>query len=407
MLRRRLLIEGWRFIHHSYALVAQSHCLCILKRGDIDLRFRDLPFYSDVWKATPGIFAPEEESALAQLAAPEPGFAPDATFSLRPERPDFSASPPGRKFVFGTAEYRVLTEENRGGLRSAAEVADTVSVVAPSRWAALAFERFGLPPERIHVVPHGIDPAVMHPDEQDRTVVRSALGVQEHFVFMAVGAMTWNKGLDILLAAFARVAETEPGVRLVLKGVDALYPSKNFVREVLDGLAASAREAVASRLVYEGRTLSMRGIAHLLRGADCYVSPYRAEGFNLPVLEAMACGVPILCRRPHRRVHRCRIHAKDTKRAHSQTLDGDRIGRRAGARLRSSRRAYAQRSAQSRSWARGRRPRRAACSGEVQLGSRDGSVTCLPSAHERVVSLRYLHPRGISPAGRACRIPAR
>lgn len=295
MLRRRLLIEGWRFIHHSYALVAQSHCLCILKRGDIDLRFRDLPFYSDVWKATPGIFAPEEESALAQLAAPEPGFAPDATFSLRPESPDFSASPPGRKFVFGTAEYRVLTEENRGGLRSAAEVADTVSVVAPSRWAALAFERFGLAPERIHVVPHGIDPAVMHPDEQDRTVARSALGLQEHFVFMAVGAMTWNKGLDILLEGFARVAETEPEVRLVLKGVDALYPSKNFVREVLDGLAASAREAVASRLIYEGRTLSMRGIAHLLRGADCYVSPYRAEGFNLPVLEAMGCGVPILC----------------------------------------------------------------------------------------------------------------
>jgi glycosyltransferase involved in cell wall biosynthesis len=36
-------------------------------------------------------------------------------------------------------------------------------------------------------------------------------------------------------------------------------------------------------------------MAHLLRGADCYVSPYRAEGFNLPVLEAMACGVPVLC----------------------------------------------------------------------------------------------------------------
>jgi glycosyltransferase involved in cell wall biosynthesis len=167
--------------------------------------------------------------------------------------------------------------------------------VSPSRWAALAFERFGLPPERIHVVPHGIDPAVMHPDEEDRAAVRKALGVQHHVVFIAVGAMTWNKGLDILLASFARVAETEPEVRLVLKGVDGLYPSQDFVREVLDGLPARARETVASRLVYEGRTISARGMAHLLRGADCYVSPYRAEGFNLPVLEAMACGVPVLC----------------------------------------------------------------------------------------------------------------
>jgi glycosyltransferase involved in cell wall biosynthesis len=293
--RRRLLIEGWRFIHHSYALVAQAHCLCILKRGDVDLRFRDLPLYSEAWKPTPGIFAPEQERVLSQVAAPEPGFTPEATFSMRPERPDFTASLSGRKFVFGTAEYRVLIEENRSGLNSAAEIADTVSVVAPSRWAALAFERFGLAPERIHVVPHGIDPAVMYPDEEDRVAVRSALGVQNDVVFIAIGAMTWNKGLDILLAAFAHVAETEPDARLVLKGVDGLYPSRNFVREVIDGLPARARETVAARLVYEGRTMSMQGVAHLLRGADCYVSPYRAEGFNLPVLEAMACGVPILC----------------------------------------------------------------------------------------------------------------
>ena len=52
---------------------------------------------------------------------------------MHPEHPDFSASPSGRKFVFGTAEYRVLSEENRGGLNSAAEVPDAVSVVAPSR----------------------------------------------------------------------------------------------------------------------------------------------------------------------------------------------------------------------------------------------------------------------------------
>ncbi|MDQ2964032.1 MAG: glycosyltransferase family 4 protein [Pseudomonadota bacterium] len=295
MVRKRLLIEGWRFIHHSYALVAQAHCLCILKRADVDLRFRDLPFYSDAWKPTPGIFAAEQERALSQLSAPEPGFAPEATFSMRPERPDFSAPPSGRKFVFGTAEYRVLSEENRSGLSSASEVPDMVSVVAPSRWAALAFERFGLPSERIHVVPHGIDPTVMHPNEEDRAALRGALGVQDQFVFIAVGAMTWNKGLDILLAAFVRAAETEPEVRLVLKGLDGLYPSRSFVREVLDGLPARARETVAARLVYEGRTMSMRGMAHLLRGADCYVSPYRAEGFNLPVLEAMACGVPVLC----------------------------------------------------------------------------------------------------------------
>lgn len=290
----RVLIEGWRFIHHSYALVAQSHALCLLRHADVELRFSDLPF-NEAWKPTPGIFSPAQERALAMLGAPEPSFAPDATLTLRPEAPDFGAPLSGRKFAFGTPEYRILTEENRRGLHCAAEVADTVSVVTPSRWAALAFERFGMPAERIHVVPHGIDPAVMYPDEASRTTIRKSLRVEGNFVYLSVGAMTWNKGLDILLAAFARVIETEPDARLFLKGADGLYPSKSFVREVLDDLPAKARQAVAERLIYEGRMLSEQGMAHLFRAADCYVAPYRAEGFNLPVLEAMACGVAVLC----------------------------------------------------------------------------------------------------------------
>ena len=45
MTRKRLLVEGWRFIPHSYALVAQAHCLSLLRRNDVELRFRDLPFH--------------------------------------------------------------------------------------------------------------------------------------------------------------------------------------------------------------------------------------------------------------------------------------------------------------------------------------------------------------------------
>jgi glycosyltransferase involved in cell wall biosynthesis len=293
--RGRLLFEGWRFIPHSYALVAQSHCLSILKRGDVDLRFRDLPLYSEAWRRLPGVFESEQEKALAAIATPEPGFLPDATFSLRPEQPDFRPPQSGRKFVFGTAEHRRLATANLSGLKSAAEVSPAVSVVTPSRWAATAFERFGFSPERIHVIPHGVDPLVFRADEAARGKIRGALGAQNHFIFMSIGAMTWNKGLDILLAAFAHVLETERGVRLVLKGADALYPSQHLVREALASLPARARETVTSSLVYEGRTLSAQGIAHLIGAADCYVAPYRAEGFNMPVLEAMACGVPVIC----------------------------------------------------------------------------------------------------------------
>ena len=292
--RKRLLIEGWRFIPHSYALVAQSLCLCLLRRDDVALRFADLPYY-DTWCKTPGLFAAHQESALAALCPPELDFAPDATFTMRPERPDLSAPRSGRRFAFGTAEYRVLTEANRSGLRSGAEVPDTVSVIAPSRWSALAYERFGLPRERIHVVPLGIDPAMMRPDAAARNATRAALGLQNGFVYLSLGAMTWNKGLDVLLAAFARVAETERDARLFLKGVDAVYRSMDLVRHVLGRLPVRARETVAARLHYNGDTYPSRMMADLLRAADVYASPYRAEGFNMPVLEAVACGVPVIC----------------------------------------------------------------------------------------------------------------
>jgi glycosyltransferase involved in cell wall biosynthesis len=38
-------------------------------------------------------------------------------------------------------------------------------------------------------------------------------------------------------------------------------------------------------------------IASMMQAADAYVSPYTAEGFNLPVLEAAACGLPVICTR--------------------------------------------------------------------------------------------------------------
>jgi glycosyltransferase involved in cell wall biosynthesis len=292
---RRLLIEGWRFVPHSYALVAQSHCLCLLQRPEFDLRFVDLPYYFDRWRRTRGVFTAEQEASIAALRAPEPDFLPQATFTMRPERPDFSAPRSGRRFAFGTAEYRVLAEENRSGLASAAAVPVTVSVVTPSRWSALGYERFGFAPERIHVVPHGIDPEVLRPDAAARNATRETLGLRDAFVYLSVGAMTGNKGLDVLLAAFARVAETEREARLLLKGADALYPSRDMLRMVLDSLPTRTRETVTARLIYNGDTYSSRMMADLLRAADVYVSPYRAEGFNMPVLEAAACGVPVIC----------------------------------------------------------------------------------------------------------------
>ncbi len=48
-------------------------------------------------------------------------------------------------------------------------------------------------------------------------------------------------------------------------------------------------------MIYLGERKPAQWMADLLRAADFYVTPYLAEGFNLPVLEAAACGVPVIC----------------------------------------------------------------------------------------------------------------
>lgn len=69
-----------------------------------------------------------------------------------------------------------------------------------------------------------------------------------------------------------------------------------YLREcALESLTAVEMSRVEARLMYLGQPLSCAGMAGLYQTADAYVSPYLAEGFNLPVLEAAACGLPVLC----------------------------------------------------------------------------------------------------------------
>ena len=119
----------------------------------------------------------------------------------------------------------------------------------------------------------------------------------DDFVFLSVGAMSGNKGIDLLLRGFAAIRRRFRNVRLILKGVDGLYDSRSLLLRALRTLCAKDQELVLEKMTYIGNALSNQAMASLYQIADTYVSPYRAEGFNIPVLEAAACGIPIICTR--------------------------------------------------------------------------------------------------------------
>ena len=80
-----------------------------------------------------------------------------------------------------------------------------------------------------------------------------------------------------------------------MKGLDALYASRDLLLQQANELTPEEARRVRDRLSYIGETLNFQQMAQLYQAADAYVSPYSAEGFNMPCLEAAACGTVVIC----------------------------------------------------------------------------------------------------------------
>ncbi len=106
--------------------------------------------------------------------------------------------------------------------------------------------------------------------------------------FLFVGTFEPRKGIDVLLDAFIEVAEEHPEVELWLAGQHGWG-----VAEVESRLSTHQAAKRIRRLGF----VPDDALAPLLRSARAAVYPSRGEGFGLPVLEALACGVPVVTSR--------------------------------------------------------------------------------------------------------------
>lgn len=107
------------------------------------------------------------------------------------------------------------------------------------------------------------------------------------FVFLFLGRLhVHQKGLDLLLKAFAKVSSVWPSARLVMAGpADA--------RDITWILETARNLGVERRLMLPGFVHGSDKVS-LLRDADAFVLPSRGEGMSIALLEAMACGLPVI-----------------------------------------------------------------------------------------------------------------
>lgn len=183
----------------------------------------------------------------------------------------------------GTSIQWVVFESNKipQTLRPAIWGADQVWV--PSDWGRSVLTAHGLSPHRIHVIPEGVDVARFH------AYGRRPWTPARPFRFLTVGKYEQRKSIDETLEAFAQVHANRPDLELVIKSnyfVNSEVKHADLQRKI-------ASLGLANVTVLWG-DMTADELANLYRACDTFVLPSRAEGWGLPLIEAVAAGLPVI-----------------------------------------------------------------------------------------------------------------
>ncbi|HEX4703957.1 MAG TPA: glycosyltransferase family 1 protein [Pseudonocardiaceae bacterium] len=158
------------------------------------------------------------------------------------------------------------------------------AIIVPTYAVAAELTQHAPGTVRVHVIGHGVPAALTEPPDMDANFrIRSRLKLPERYV-LAIGTIEPRKGLDVLVDAMSR--PTAPDLPLVVAG------PQGWGGVDLPELARR-RGLPPDRLVLLGRVTDAE-LTVVLHGAAVVVVPSLAEGFGLPLLEAMAAGVPVV-----------------------------------------------------------------------------------------------------------------
>lgn len=154
---------------------------------------------------------------------------------------------------------------------------------------------YGVDPASVQIIPCGVDTTLFHP--RDRLQARRALALPETTpLVLFVGRLQPLKGLDTLLRAVHLVRQQYPTLQTLIVGggVDEGDPHE---AEELGRLRVLAAHLGLTPSLTFTRAQPQETLAQYYAAADVFVMPSHYESFGMVVLEAMACGTPVVASR--------------------------------------------------------------------------------------------------------------
>lgn len=220
---------------------------------------------------------------LKQMALLMKEKAPDDTeITVRLKWPPKWEKPEKGKWVLIQFwEFGVLPEDWVNGMKEVDEI------WVPTNYVKQICADSGVDMDKVFIVPCGINPNTFH-----EGIEPYPLPTKKKFKFLFLGGTVHRKGADILIRSYLQSFDASDDVCLVIKD----FGTKNAYANMTSGdwIKEAQKTAGSPEIVYMEDDMDIEDIARVYAACDCLVYPYRGEGFALPVLEAMACGLPVM-----------------------------------------------------------------------------------------------------------------
>ena len=299
-----ILVEGWRNINHSYALVNQWQIFELIKSTNI--YFQDVSFSNENWNSqrNDSGLRNEVKNVINKIPLASDNINYDITYRISAPFNFDKKFNSKLIFIFATSEYKnnLFKSDYTNGDPIQLSREKNFFIHTPSNWSKKSFLASGFREDQVIVVPHGVDVETFNLiSESEKKNIRDKYNIKsDDYVLTNIGAMTQNKGVEDLVAAYGILKKKNKNLKLILKDQSNLYdrnansPIKNMQNSKFNQKYQIFNEQMYNDIIIISENLNFDELRNIYSITDCYVSPYKAEGFNLTPLEAAACGTQIV-----------------------------------------------------------------------------------------------------------------